>query len=178
MSHVAIVQNVEVEGPGAIADILRTHHLDIRLIRPGAAPPVAAAIDGMAALVVMGGPMGVRDIGRDPHLQNTMDLIHAALEVGPPVLAVCLGSQLLAAALGADVRAGARREIGWHTVALHLRRSWSQSLQPRHRSEWATRAVHLLIMDNDGTHKSPLIRNWFANASVPSSRAQRLSRES
>jgi GMP synthase (glutamine-hydrolysing) len=45
-------------------------------------------------------------------------LIENALKAGRPVLGVCLGSQLLAAALGANVRCAAHKEIGWYPVTL------------------------------------------------------------
>ncbi|MGA2410544.1 MAG: type 1 glutamine amidotransferase, partial [Candidatus Binataceae bacterium] len=45
-------------------------------------------------------------------------LIESALAAGKPVLGLCLGSQLLAAALGAEVRRAAHREIGWYPVRL------------------------------------------------------------
>jgi GMP synthase (glutamine-hydrolysing) len=45
-----------------------------------------------------------------------MELIRQAADVGMPVLGICLGSQLIAAALGAQVYAGPRKEIGWYPV--------------------------------------------------------------
>jgi GMP synthase (glutamine-hydrolysing) len=69
-------------------------------------------------LVVMGGPMGVGDIDDRSHLSNEIDLIEQALRDEVPVLGVCLGSQLLAHVLGADVRPGPQMEIGWEEVTL------------------------------------------------------------
>jgi len=45
-------------------------------------------------------------------------LIEAALKAEKPVLGVCLGSQLLASALAAEVKKGDHKEIGWFPVAL------------------------------------------------------------
>jgi len=47
-----------------------------------------------------------------------MHLIESALKLGRPVLGVCLGSQLLAAVVGAGVKKGERKELGWHAVTL------------------------------------------------------------
>jgi GMP synthase (glutamine-hydrolysing) len=73
---------------------------------------------GKAGLIVMGGPMGVYEQAKYPHLRDEMDLIESALKLGRPVLGVCLGSQLLAAVLGAKVKKGERKELGWHAVTL------------------------------------------------------------
>lgn len=77
--------------------------------------PRAAEIDG---LVVMGGPMGVYERDRFPYLADEMKLICDMVRAKKPVLGICLGSQLLAAALGADVRRNHRKEIGWFPVSL------------------------------------------------------------
>jgi GMP synthase-like glutamine amidotransferase len=72
-------------------------------------------------LVVMGGPMGVADIGKPefPWLAPVVELLRARLAKGWPNVGVCLGMQLIAHAAGAKVvpmtdAAGARlREVGW-----------------------------------------------------------------
>jgi GMP synthase (glutamine-hydrolysing) len=71
-----------------------------------------------AGLIVMGGPMGVYEEARFPFLRRERNLIERALADRVPVLGICLGSQLLASALGAPVRKGLRKEIGWHPVYL------------------------------------------------------------
>jgi GMP synthase (glutamine-hydrolysing) len=76
------------------------------------------SLGSSSGLIVMGGPMGVYDHDRFPHLVDEMRLIEAAARGGKPVLGICLGSQLLAAALGAAVKPSGRQEIGWHTVTL------------------------------------------------------------
>jgi len=50
-------------------------------------------------------------------LLDEQRLIEQALKNDKPVLGVCLGSQLLAATLGVEVKGGAQKEIGWHPVA-------------------------------------------------------------
>jgi GMP synthase (glutamine-hydrolysing) len=62
--------------------------------------------------------MGVYEADRHPHLHEEMRLVERAVAAGVPVLGVCLGSQLVAAALGAKVTRAPRREIGWREVRL------------------------------------------------------------
>jgi GMP synthase (glutamine-hydrolysing) len=68
------------------------------------------------AIAVFGGGMNRADADRLPWLEDEIELLHAALEDGTPVLGICLGSQLLAAAAGAEVRRAERPEIGWFEV--------------------------------------------------------------
>jgi len=75
-------------------------------------------LDALGGLVVMGGPMGVGEVSEHPWLAGELELLAAAVAAGLPVLGVCLGAQLLAAALGARVYRGERPEIGSGTVSL------------------------------------------------------------
>lgn len=62
--------------------------------------------------------MGVYEQDRYPFLSEEIRLIETALKQEKPLLGVCLGSQLLAAALGVKVTKGRKKEIGWHPVNL------------------------------------------------------------
>lgn len=66
----------------------------------------------------MGGPQSVYEQERFPYLRDEMHLIEQALRAEKPVLGTCLGSQLLAATLGASVAPGRQKEIGWFEVTL------------------------------------------------------------
>jgi GMP synthase-like glutamine amidotransferase len=77
----------------------------------GAPPP---DIRDAAGLIFMGGPMGVND--GLPWLEAEMLLIRRAAEIHRPVLGVCLGAQLVAAALGGRVYRSASAEIGWFAL--------------------------------------------------------------
>jgi len=109
--------HAEAETPGLIADVLDRRGIEVETVRGYAGEPIPTAMNGCDALVVMGGPMGVYDQDRIQFLRDEIDLIRDALRAEKPVLGVCLGSELLAAALGAKV-APARKEIGWFQVTL------------------------------------------------------------
>jgi GMP synthase (glutamine-hydrolysing) len=72
----------------------------------------------ITGLVVLGGPMGVHDIGENPWLVPERELLAATATAGLPVLGVCLGAQQLAAALGATVTTGPEPEVGFGLVEL------------------------------------------------------------
>lgn len=116
--EVLIVQHVAEEGPGLLLDVLEAAGAGARTIRVDRGVPVPRTLDGHAGLVIMGGPMGVYETAAYPHLRDELALIEDALRCSAPTIGVCLGSQLLAAALGARVEAGPRKEIGWFDVHL------------------------------------------------------------
>jgi len=73
--------------------------------------PQAEACD---LLIVLGGPMGVYDQADYPFLADEISCIRQRLAAGKPLLGICLGAQMIAAALDARVYPGARgAEIGW-----------------------------------------------------------------
>ncbi len=116
--HVSIIQHHPIEGLGIIADALNRAGITPRYIRSFEGQHVPGEIGDVAGLIVMGGPQSVYEHAKFPWLRQEMRLLEDALTHGKPVLAVCLGSQLLAAALGANVYPGRRKEIGWHRVTL------------------------------------------------------------
>jgi GMP synthase (glutamine-hydrolysing) len=67
-------------------------------------------------VIIMGGPMSANDTF--PELAAELRLIERALSTGVPMLGICLGSQLIAKALGARVYRNATSEIGWAPVHL------------------------------------------------------------
>ncbi len=118
MATVYVLQHIWCEPAGRIEAVLKAAGVGIRHVRPYAGDPVPGEMGPAAGLVVMGGPMGVHDRDAYPFLRREMALIENALALGRPVLGTCLGSQLLAAVLGARVGPGGFKEIGWHEVRL------------------------------------------------------------
>ena len=108
-------QHVPFEGLGRIEDWAGSqgHRLFQHRLFENDPLPDAAVVD---FLVVMGGTMSVNDTGAHPWLEAEKDFVGKVIRLGKPVLGVCLGAQLIAAALGSRVYPGTEREIGWFPV--------------------------------------------------------------
>lgn len=118
MSNVLAIQHVRCETLGTIADAVRAADISVEIVQTFERESVPKTMEEFDGLIVMGGPMGVYEQERYPFLRQEIRLIEEALRDDKPVLGVCLGSQLLAAALGAKVTRGKQKEIGWHRVTL------------------------------------------------------------
>jgi GMP synthase-like glutamine amidotransferase len=103
------------EGPGVIADwiLKKGHRLSFTRFYEGDSLPDPADVD---FLVIMGGPMNVFDFHIHPWMQDEIDWVAAFIRTDRPVLGICLGAQMIAAAMGSDVFPGEYREIGWHNL--------------------------------------------------------------
>jgi len=73
---------------------------------------------GEEPIILLGGYMGVNERDRLPYLQLAADWLAAEVETGRAILAICLGAQLLAYALGTRVDSRLRQEKGIQQVAL------------------------------------------------------------
>ncbi len=107
------IQHVPWEGPHRILDACGA--LRVHTVKPLAGQPLPPH-EEVAGAVVMGGPMNVDEVERFPGLAAEREWLAAAVERGMPVLGICLGAQLLARALGAEVRTGEGPEIGFAPV--------------------------------------------------------------
>lgn len=110
--RVHVFQHVPFEGPGCIADWAseRGHTLETTHVYETKALPAPADVD---FLVVMGGPMSVNDESNHPWLASEKAWLNGYLVLGRPTLGICLGAQLIANTLGAEVKPGPQKEIGW-----------------------------------------------------------------
>lgn len=113
MKEVLILQHVAVEGPGLIAKALDRAGVSWRVkMLLTEDRPRLPEITELSGVVLMGGPMDAGDLRTFPALGLEQQLVREAVAVGLPVLGVCLGHQLIALSLGAEVDYGATREIG------------------------------------------------------------------
>lgn len=131
MSKAVILQHVAYETPGRIIPIFRDHGIRTEVRRLWLGDEVPSDLDDIRVLIVMGGPMGVADIGNEkyPFLAKEVDLLKRIVAADRAFLGICLGAQLLAHAAGAKVYPNAKPgatpdapttptpEIGWGPVA-------------------------------------------------------------
>lgn len=117
MTRALVVQHIRCEPPGVFADVLARHQIatETAELDEGDSLPDWRDVD---LVVVMGGPMGVYDEAEHPWLAAEKRWIAAAVRAGVPYFGVCLGAQLLAASLGAQVRTGSAPEVGVLPVTL------------------------------------------------------------
>jgi GMP synthase-like glutamine amidotransferase len=106
-----VLQHIACEPPGVFEDVLRERDAELHRVEldEGDRLPDWRGFD---AIVAMGGPMSVNDETELPWLEDEKRLIADAVRAGTPFWGVCLGVQLLAAALGARVYPGPEPEVG------------------------------------------------------------------
>ena len=114
MKPVAIFRHAPTEGPGYFATFLSHHVIPWMLVKIDQGQPLPQQAEDYSGLVFMGGPMSVND--DLPWIPQALDLIRQAVEREIPVLGHCLGGQLMAKALGGEVRKNPVKEIGWGEV--------------------------------------------------------------
>jgi GMP synthase (glutamine-hydrolysing) len=112
MPVVAVIHNLAEPFLGHVEAPLRDVGLELDERRPAAGEelPDVEAVDG---IVVLGGEASAA--GDAPGFDDQLELLRAAVDRGVPVLGVCLGGQLLARALGGEVR-HARRSAQWRDL--------------------------------------------------------------
>ena len=118
MRSALVIRHVQFEDLGAFASVLERRGCAVTYVDAGTDELVRK--DALAAdlLVVLGGSIGAYEDNLYPMLRKEVDLLKRRLEAEKPLLGICLGAQLIARALGADVYRGPTKEIGWSKLTL------------------------------------------------------------
>ena len=116
MPKLLVFQHVAHEILGTLDPLLRNSGFRIRYVNFGRDNFQIPDLNGYDGLVVLGGPMNVDEVDDFPYLVPELKAIENALEMEMPIFGICLGSQLLAKALGARVRKNKVKEIGWYSL--------------------------------------------------------------
>ena len=111
-----VIQHLPFENLGTFSDVLESAGFGCRYanaVRDDLAPAHDADL-----IVILGGPISANDHVRFPFLKEELTLIERRVGRGLPTLGVCLGAQLIAKVMGADVRPMGHKEIGWSALTL------------------------------------------------------------
>jgi GMP synthase-like glutamine amidotransferase len=114
-----VVENDPTDDARRLGDWLVDAGLSLVVVRPHAGEALPSVLDGYAALVVLGGAQDAYPGGDGaPWFDALESLLRKAVRHRVPTLAICLGGQLLAQALGGTVqRSPSGPEVGAALVA-------------------------------------------------------------
>lgn len=110
-----IFQHVEYEGPGAILPYLKAKGHNVHVVRLYAGDKIPHE-DEIDFAILMGGPMSVLEETKYPYFVREKELCCDMVQLGKPILGICLGAQMIACAFGAAIRKNPEKEIGWFPV--------------------------------------------------------------
>lgn len=115
---IVFLKHIKIEGPGTLGAFFKKSGFDIQEIELQDGAQAPSDLTGIAALIILGGPMNVYEEEKFPFLKNENALIQKALAHDVPLLGICLGAQLLAKACGAKVGKSPSAEIGFFDLSL------------------------------------------------------------
>lgn len=115
--NVAVIQHSAFEDTGIFGEVIRDMGWNISVYN-GGIDDLSRPLREANLAIILGGPIGVYETDRYPFLVDELHSLEKRLADNRPTLGICLGAQLVAAALGARVYPGTSKEIGWGEVHL------------------------------------------------------------
>jgi len=129
MKPIRIFRHVACEGPGYLGVFLEKQNIPFEVVCIDEGVEVPDDLDTISGLVFMGGGMNVTDPLQ--WIKDEQALIRKAIESNVPIMGICLGAQMISAAMGGRITSEPGMEIGWHrvtAVAEHKSNAWLKDL--------------------------------------------------
>ncbi|OIO72165.1 MAG: hypothetical protein AUJ57_06220 [Zetaproteobacteria bacterium CG1_02_53_45] len=112
--HFLTLQHLDIEPPALIAEAVEDAGHNLTTIRRNQGELLPSSSAGFDGIIIMGGPQSANDETAD--IKAEVEWVKQVLDQGKPVLGICLGAQIMAKAVGAEVSVSPIRELGWHPV--------------------------------------------------------------
>ena len=113
--NILVIQNIGCEHLGNLSRLFESDGYNVLLLN-SQKDLIPKDLISYSGIIILGGPMSVYD--NYEYLKDQQKLIKKAVDMKIPTLGVCLGSQLIAEAMGGKVYPGNLKEIGWHDIEI------------------------------------------------------------
>lgn len=118
MKTALVIRHLQFEDLGTLEPLLQKQNYRVRYVDAALDDLAALDVESPDLLVALGGPIGAYDDALYPFLAVEQELLRRRLATARPLLGICLGAQLIARALGANVYPLGRKEIGFAALTL------------------------------------------------------------
>jgi len=115
---VNVIRHLAFEDMGSFTAVLQAHDVEIKYYEAGIDDLSQLDVLSDSLLVILGGPISVNDADMFPFIDAEIDLLRQRIAADKPTLGICLGAQLIASAMGAEIYPGDEKEIGWSGLQL------------------------------------------------------------
>jgi GMP synthase-like glutamine amidotransferase len=113
--NILVIQNIGCEHLGNLSRLFESDGYNVLLLN-SQKDLIPTDLISYSGIIILGGPVSVYD--NYDYLKDQQKLIKKAVDMKIPILGVCLGSQLIAEAMGGKVYPGNLKEIGWHDIEI------------------------------------------------------------
>ena len=113
--NILVIQNIGCEHLGNLSKLFESDGYNVLLLN-SQKDLIPTDLISYSGIIILGGPVSVYD--NYDYLKDQQKLIKKAVDMKIPTLGICLGSQLIAEAMGGKVYPGNLKEIGWHDIEI------------------------------------------------------------